>query len=88
MDITLSKEDAAEALGSIKRFFREEIEVELTEIQARVVQKYFFDELAPFAYNKGVSDAEKFMSVRLEDLKSSCCEQTLTYWSKSKKRSS
>ena len=86
MDIELSKEDAAEALGSLKRFFREEIEVDLSELQSQMVLKYFMKELAPFSYNRGVADADAFLRSRLEDLTSSCFEQPLTYWSKMKKR--
>ncbi len=86
MDVDLPKEDSAEVIGSIKRFFHEEIEVDLTELQSQLILKYFFKELAPIVYNKGVSDAESFLLLRLEDMKSSCFEQPLTYWSKTKKR--
>ena len=85
MELELSKEDTAEILGSLKRFFLEEIEFEMTELQSKVLLSYFLKELAPIAYNKGVSDAEAFLRSRLEDLSSSCFEQPLTYWSQGRR---
>jgi len=85
MELQLSKEDMAEILGSLKRFFREEVEFEMTELQSKLLLSYFLKELAPIAYNKGVADAEAFLRSRLEDVSSSCFEQPLTYWSKARK---
>jgi uncharacterized protein (DUF2164 family) len=85
MDMDISKEDAAEVIGSLKRFFREEFEIDLSELQSQMALKYFMKEVAPIAYNRGVADAEAFLRSRLEDLSSSCFEQPLTYWSKMKK---
>ena len=85
MDMEISKDDTAEIVGSLKRFFREEMETELSELQAKMLLRYFFKELAPIAYNKGVSDSEAFLRARLEDLSSSCFEPPFTYWLKGKK---
>src|SRR5512133_3605469 len=64
MSLSLSKEQKAEVIGSIRRFFREKLELELSELQAGFLLDYFFAEIAPFAYNEGVADAQKFL-VRL-----------------------
>ena len=39
-------------------------------------------EIAPFAYNKGVSDAESYFRTRVEDLSGACYEAGLGYWQK------
>lgn len=85
MAIELSKLEAAEALPSIRRFFREEFELELSELQSGFVLNYFLKEIAPFAYNQGVKDAESYFRERVEDVTGSCYEDPLTFWSKKKK---
>ena len=42
-------------------------------------------EIAPFAYNKGVKDAESYFRGRIEDLSGTFFEPALTYWLKKKK---
>ncbi|HMY46673.1 MAG TPA: DUF2164 domain-containing protein, partial [Leptospiraceae bacterium] len=61
MAIELSKEDTQSILPSIIQYMREELEVELSEMRAGFLLKYFMEEIAPFAYNKGVRDAEQYM---------------------------
>jgi hypothetical protein len=38
----------------------EKLELELSELQAGFLLDYFSTEIAPFAYNEGVADAQKF----------------------------
>jgi len=80
MSIQLSKEKEAEVIQSIVRFFGEKLNVELGEIQARSLLAYFFHEIAPFAYNQGVEDAQKHLIRLAEDLPGSCFQEPLTYW--------
>lgn len=68
MAIELSKEDTQSILPSIIQYMREEFEVELSEMRAGFLLKYFMEEIAPFAYNKGVRDAEQYMQEKVEDL--------------------
>ena len=42
-------------------------------------------EVAPFAYNQGVKDAESYFRGRVEDLSATCFEDGLTFWVKKKK---
>lgn len=82
MAIELTKQETEEAGASIRRFFREELEIELSEIQSGFVLKYFLKELAPHGYNRGVSDAERYFRSRVEELAAVCYEQPMTYWQK------
>jgi len=50
MSLSLSKEQKAEAISSIRRLFIEKLEVELTEVQPGFLLDYFSTEIAPFAY--------------------------------------
>ena len=76
----LSKEQKAEVLSSIRRFFSEKLEMELSELQAGFLLDYFSTEIAPFAYNEGIADAQKFLIRLGEDLPSTCFQEPLTYW--------
>jgi uncharacterized protein (DUF2164 family) len=80
MEIPLSKEKEAEVIQSILRFLGEKLDVELSELQARSLLAYFFREIAPFAYNQGVEDAQKHLIRLGEDLPGTCFQEPLTYW--------
>jgi uncharacterized protein (DUF2164 family) len=61
-------------------FFSEKLDSELSEIQAGFLLDYFFKEIAPFAYNQGVADAQKYLLRTGEDLLGTCFQEPLTYW--------
>jgi len=85
MAIELTKEEVADVIPSLRRYFREELELEISEMRAKFLLNYFLKEIAPFAYNKGVKDAESYFRGRVEDLSGTCFEPALTYWLKKKK---
>lgn len=64
----------------MQRFFAESLDSDLSEMQAGFLLDYFMREIAPFAYNKGVEDAQKYFIRATEDLPSTCFQQALTYW--------
>ena len=80
MSIPLSKEKQREVMQSILRFFREKLDVELSEVQATSLLTYFFYEIGPFAYNQGVEDAQKQLIRLGEDLPGTCFQEPMTYW--------
>ncbi len=82
MSIELTKQEAEEAIPSIRKYFREELEMELSEMRARFLLNYFMQEIAPFAYNRGVKDAETFFRGKVEDLAGTCFEDGMTFWAK------
>ena len=85
MAIELTKEEVADIIPSLRRYFREEFELEISEMRAKFLLNYFLKEIAPFAYNKGVKDAESYFRGRVEDLSGTCFEPALTWWLKKKK---
>lgn len=85
MAITLSKEEIAQIIPSLQKYFREELEQEISEMRAKFLLDYFLKEIAPLAYNKGVSDAEAYVRARVEDLAGTCFEEGLTYWRQKRK---
>ena len=85
MPIELDKQDTKEILASLRHYFREELDQELSEMRSKFLLDYMLEEIAPFAYNKGVKDAETYFRGKLEDLSGTCFEDGLTYWQKRKK---
>jgi uncharacterized protein (DUF2164 family) len=85
MAIELSKTEKADIIYSIQKFFREELETEISEMRAGFLLNYFMKENAPFAYNNGVKDAESYFRGKVEDLSATCFEDGLTYWVKKRK---
>ncbi|MEM6820435.1 MAG: DUF2164 domain-containing protein [Verrucomicrobiota bacterium] len=87
MSIELSKEEIRDIIPSIQRYIREEFDEEIGEMRAGFILEYFLKEVGPYAYNKGVKDAEQFFREKVEDLSGTCYEPGLTYWTKKKKSS-
>ncbi len=85
MPVKLTHDERKKALHSIGRYFSEELEHEIGEMQAGFLLDYFMTEIAPIAYNQGVSDAKHFIEEKMEDLSGSCFEHELTYWNRKKR---
>lgn len=85
MAIELDKNQTSDMVVSLQRYFRDELEFELSEMRARFLLSYVLKEIAPFAYNQGVKDSEAYFHAKAEDLSGACFEPTLTYWVKKKK---
>jgi uncharacterized protein (DUF2164 family) len=82
MPIEITAQESAEVAHSLKKYFREEFDQELSDLKAKLLINYLLQEIGPFAYNRGVADAERFLRARLEDLSATCFEAPLTYWKK------
>jgi uncharacterized protein (DUF2164 family) len=82
MSIQLSDEAKKQATASLQRYCTEELDVELTGIQATMLLNFFLAEIAPSAYNAGVAAAEAFLRDRLGDLEATCYEPEFAYWPK------
>jgi len=82
MSIELSPDAQKQALTSLRRFCAEELESELTDLQARQLLKFVLQEIAPAAYNAGVAAAEAYLRDRVADLEGVCHEPEFAYWPK------
>jgi uncharacterized protein (DUF2164 family) len=80
MPASLSNEQKSEVVASLRRFFTEELDQDLSEMRAAFVLDYILTEIAPVAYNQGVEDARKYLASAAEDLPGVCFEEALTYW--------
>ena len=85
MALELTPQEFEQIIPSLQKYFREELDQELSEMKARFLLEYFQKEIAPLAYNRGVKDAEQYFRTKTEDLTGICFEQPLTYWTRKKR---
>jgi uncharacterized protein (DUF2164 family) len=85
MPVEFNKQETHDVLSSLRKYFQEELEMEISEMRAKFLLDYILTEIAPFAYNQGVKDAETYFRGKIEDLSGTCFEEGLTYWLKKKK---
>ncbi|MDH4132822.1 MAG: DUF2164 domain-containing protein [Gemmatimonadota bacterium] len=71
MAVTLSNETRKHAPASLKRFWTENLETDVSDLQAIVLLEFIPKEIGPSAYNAGVADAQAYHRDRLEDLEGS-----------------
>jgi uncharacterized protein (DUF2164 family) len=82
MTIPLSDEAQKQAMASLQRYCTEQLDIELSGIQATMLLNFVLAEIAPTAYNAVVAAAEAFLRDRLGDLEATCYEPEFAYWPK------
>lgn len=80
----LPHEQKDEAINSLQRYFSENLDFELGEMQANSLLKYIIQELGPISYNRGIEDAQRFLLSKAEDLPGTFFEEPFDFWSGSK----
>jgi uncharacterized protein (DUF2164 family) len=68
--IKLTKEQRADMVSAIKRYFKQERGEEIGDLGAGLLLDFIIERLAPEFYNQGVGDSSKYMSDRIEDMMS------------------
>jgi uncharacterized protein (DUF2164 family) len=86
MAIELTKEDRLQAIASIERYFRENMEEKIGNIAAGGLLSFILEEIGPSIYNKGVADAQEHMQARLADIDFEVHEDEFVYWRKFEKQ--
>lgn len=82
MTIELSKEDRSQAIASIERYFRENMDEPLGNVAAGGLLGFFLDEIGPSIYNKAVRDVQEWLQARVADLDYEVHEDEFGYWRK------
>ena len=66
--IKLTKEQRAEMVSSIKKYFKKERGEEIGDLASGLMLDFIIENLGPEFYNQGVQDSSKYMNDRLEDM--------------------
>ena len=69
-------------LGSIKRFFAEELDTDIGDLKAMRVLDYFSAEIGPNVYNQAIADAQAYVSEKTSDLAGVHYEPEFDFWKK------
>ena len=84
--LVLADDVRKQAVGSLQRFFREELDQEIGDLKASVILDYFLAEHGPAVYNKAVADATVFFTERASDLGALAYQEEFPYWPARMKR--
>ena len=80
MTITLADEAKKQALSSLQRYWSENFDGEISDIEAIALLEFILKEIGPSAYNAGVADAQTYLRDRVADLEGTCYEPEFGYW--------
>jgi len=86
MTIELSKEARKEAIASIERYFRENIEEPIGNIAAGALLGFFLEEVGPVIYNRAVAEVQERLQARISELDIDVHEEEFQYWRKPTRR--
>lgn len=82
MSIELSKDDRAQAIASIERYFRENLDEKIGNVAAGGLLSFVLAEIGPSIYNKAVADVQEHLQARVADLDFEVHEDEFSWWRK------
>ena len=82
MTIEISAEARAQAIASIERYFRENMDEPIGNMAAGALLAFFLEELGPLVYNKAVSDVQNRLQARIMEVDIEVHEDPFPYWHK------
>ena len=82
MTIKLSKEAHKDAVSSIERYFRENMEEPIGNISAGALLNFFLEEVGPSIYNQAVADVQERIQARVMEVDIEVHEEEFQYWRK------
>lgn len=87
MTLELRKEARDAAQASIERYFEQEFDQRLGNLQSAALLDFFVREIGPFVYNHAVSEVQDRLLARVQELDIECHAEELTYWHAKPRRS-
>jgi len=79
MPITLPDETTADLVASIRRYFLDERDEEIGDLQASFVLEFVLKEIGPAVYNQGVRDAQARVQAAVAEVDAALLEPELGY---------
>lgn len=86
MSIELSKETRQVLIGSIQRYFQENMDEPIGNLTAGALLAFVLEEIGPLVYNKAVADVQQRLQARVMELDLEVYEDEFQYWSKSERK--
>lgn len=77
--LELDKQQRADAMASLKRYFEENLEA-IGDLPAGLLLNFVLEEIGPVIYNRAISDAQARMTQRVSDLNGELYADEFQYW--------
>jgi uncharacterized protein (DUF2164 family) len=81
----LEKDVEEYLLGSIKRFFAEEMEAEIGDLKAMLVLDFCVREIGPSIYNQAIADAQVYFHEKTSDLGGVRYQPEFDFWKRGRR---
>lgn len=78
--IELDKEARKEAVTSIERYFRENMDEPIGNVAAGGLLNFFVEEIGPAIYNQAVRDVQERLQARIAEVDIEVHEEEFVYW--------
>lgn len=82
MTIALPKDVHQQAVASIERYFRDNMEEKIGNIAASGLLGFFLEEIGPRVYNQAVADVQERLQQRVAEIDIEVHEDEFRYWQK------
>ncbi len=82
MPIALSKEVHKQAVASIERYFRENMDEPIGNVAAGGLLGFLLEEIGPSIYNQAVADVQERLQLRVSEVDLEVHEDEFQYWRK------
>jgi uncharacterized protein (DUF2164 family) len=82
MTITLPKEQRAQVVASLERYFLENMEYKIGNIAASGLLGFILEEVGPLVYNQAVAAVQERLQERVSELDIEIYEDEFVYWRK------
>jgi uncharacterized protein (DUF2164 family) len=82
MTIEISKEARKEAIASIERYFKENMEERIGNIAAGALLGFILEEIGPLVYNQAVAEVQERLQSRISEIDIEVHEDEFQYWRK------
>jgi len=76
----LEKDTEKYLLNSIRRFFGEEMEMDIGDLKSAQILDFFVGEMGPSIYNQAIADAQTYFMEKVSDLAGVHNEAEFDYW--------
>jgi uncharacterized protein (DUF2164 family) len=80
--IELTREARAQAVASIERYFRENMDEPIGNVAAGGLLGFFLEEIGPAIYNRAVADVQERLQARVSEVDLEVHEEEFQYWRK------
>lgn len=85
MTIKISSDATKVAIGSLQRYFKENMDEPIGSLEAGALLEFILKEIGPVIYNRAITHAQVRLQERVAELDAEVYEEEFSYWAKGRK---